>query len=115
MDRTVKVNFNDAFAIIEESQESGSIDLDDPQQQYEAKKQINKRLQQLVNIKIQLMVNQAVKTLLEELLILLVWFSAVYKQNILSLFLIVVIIVHTYTKGRTGNWVKYTVTFVILF
>jgi hypothetical protein len=44
------------------------------------------------------MVSRAAKILVEELIILMVWFSAVYKQNILSLLLMLLLVLHTYSK-----------------
>lgn len=58
------------------------------------------------------MVSRAAKTLVDELIILMVWFSAVYKQNILSLLLMLLLVLHTYSKQKA---VQFIVTFVILY
>lgn len=69
-------------------------------------------MSQLVNAKISVMVSRAAKTLVDELIILMVWFSAVYKQNILSLLLMLLLVLHTYSKQKA---VQFIVTFVILY
>ena len=57
----------------------------------------------------------AFKTLLEDVVILMVWCSCIYKQNILSIFLFVVLTFFTFTRsGFSVLVVRYTVLGVFI-
>ena len=57
----------------------------------------------------------AFKTLLEDIVILMVWCSCIYKQNILSIFLFVVLTFFTFTRsGFSVLVVRYTVLVVFI-
>ena len=68
----------------------------------------------MININSRLRLYRAGKKLLENFCILLVWFSCIYKQNILSMVLFISLIIYTYHRsGNTLLLVRSTV--VVLF
>ena len=55
------------------------------------------------------------KALLENFTIMLVWFSCIFKQNLVSLFLFVVLVIYSYHKtGATLLLVRATVALLIV-
>ena len=68
----------------------------------------------MLNINSRIKMYMAIKELLENFCILLVWFSCIYKQNILSMVLFFFLIIYTYHRsGTTLLLVRATV--VVLF
>ena len=63
------------------------------------------------------MVLGALQSLIQELVMLLVWFSCAWKQNILSFLLLGLLVIHAYRdRVHLGNGlVKQVIMFVILF
>jgi hypothetical protein len=58
--------------------------------------ELPKQLSALLAIKPTLSYYKSFRILTRELIIMLVWFSIIYKQNILSFLLFVVLVIHTY-------------------
>lgn len=57
--------------------------------------------------------------LLRETTLMLVWFSLIYKENVLSYFLFIVVLIHTYRNqlaflGDTYRFVQITVIIVFV-
>jgi hypothetical protein len=74
-------------------------------------------LRPLLQVKYKLKTDLANKNLIQEIAIMLVFISMIYKQNIYSFILYVVLIYYTIQKFRKANpmlLVRYTVVFVIL-
>lgn len=70
-----------------------------------------------LKIKRQILTDCAKKAIMIELIIMLVWFSCIYKQNIFSFFLFVVLVIHTYSYKfsiNTFNYVRYTVATIFI-
>ena len=68
----------------------------------------------MLNIGSRLRLYSTIKELLENFCILLVWFSCIFKQNILSMVLFLFLVIYTYHRsGNTLLLVRSTV--VILF
>lgn len=63
------------------------------------------------------MVLGAMQSLITELIMMLVWFSCVWKQNILSLVLLVLLVLHAYRDrvNLANSLVKQVIVLVILF
>jgi hypothetical protein len=66
-------------------------------------KEAIKCLKPYLSIKSKVELNKMIKVVFEEFIILLVWFSCIFKQSIFSYVIFFVITYHTYSKeGKTG-------------
>ena len=80
---------------------------DDPddlnwEQRDEQKKKLIEEIRPLLNINSRLRLYRFVKLLMENFCILLVWFSCIYKQNILSMVLFFFLVIYTYKRTGTA-------------
>ena len=81
----------------------------------EMKKKLLDELKPLLNVKSRVRCSRALKKLLENFCILLVWFSTIYKQNILSMFLFLFLVIYTYHRSaNTLLLVRSTVVVVFV-
>jgi hypothetical protein len=74
-------------------------------------------LEPLLGVKRKIMMTVALKLLIQEVAIMFVFFSLIYKQSILSFVLYVVLIYYTISKFKSKNpslLVRYTVVAIIL-
>ena len=88
----------------------------DEKQEHEAKKKaLFKELKPLVMIRSQIKMYYFNKALLENLTIMLIWFSCIYKQNIVSMVLFAVLVIYSYHRsGTTLLLVRSTVVILIV-
>jgi hypothetical protein len=96
-------------------EESQPQDIDSPIVELSKKKeQLLEKIQAKFEIKSKISVLLALKTVLEDIIILLVWVSCIYKENVLSLVLFIVLTFFTFARtGFSVLVVRYTV--VIIF
>ena len=76
-------------------------------------------LKPMLTVKSKVALNKCLKICFEEFIVLLLWFSCIYKQSIFSFFIFIVLVYHTfYKKHRTSDspmlLVRYTYAFMIV-
>ena len=84
------------------------------EQRDEKKQKLLEELKPMLNVNSRLRLYRALKSVLENLCILLVWFSCIYKQNILSMVMFIVLVIYIYHRSGTTLLLVRT-TIVILF
>lgn len=87
-------------------------DIDNWEKKEEKKKKLLEELKPLLSVNSKLRLYRAIKQTMENLCILFVWFSCIYKQNILSMILFFFLVVYTY--NRTGNTLLYVRSCVVV-
>ena len=79
------------------------------------KEELLAKIRTKFEIKSKIKLLNAFKTVLEDIVILLVWVSCIYKENILSLFLFVVLTFFTFSRsGFSVLVVRYTVVTIFV-
>lgn len=94
---------------MQQSEESPIVELN------RKKEELLEKIRAKFEIKSKLKVLNAFKTVLEDIVILLVWVSCIYKENILSLVLFTVLTFFTFSRsGFSVLVVRYTVVTIFV-
>jgi hypothetical protein len=94
---------------VQQSEESPIVELN------RKKEELLEKIRAKFEIKSKLKVLNAFKTVLEDIVILLVWVSCIYKENILSLVLFTVLTFFTFSRsGFSVLVVRYTVVTIFV-
>lgn len=96
-------------SMVQQEKDSPILDLT------KRKEELMKKIKEKFTIQTKLTLLYAAKTILEDVIVLMVWVSCIYKQNILSILLFLVLAIFTFTRtGFSVLLMRYTVVIVFV-